>query len=76
MEITKVTKRKSGTIDISYIGDDGKYYGLLLSAEEIVKNYNAAQQLRAVDERNASALEVNPETELVAPVEVALAAHH
>lgn len=36
----------------------------------------AAQQLRAVDERNASALKVNPKIELVALVEVALAAHH
>jgi hypothetical protein len=50
--------------------------GYLENNQERLARFEAFQQLRAVDERNASALEVNPETELVAPVEVALAAHH
>lgn len=48
MIIDGVKKRKSGTISINYT-DGGKLYGLTLTPQEIVENFKAAQQLRALD---------------------------
>jgi hypothetical protein len=49
MEIIRVVKRKNNGISISYVGDDGEQYGLLLRPEQIVANYEAAQQSAQAD---------------------------
>ena len=44
MKIEKVVKRKNGGVSISYQDDSGQRFGLLLRPEQIVENYEAAQQ--------------------------------